>query len=311
MRHGGLDTGTEGARRDPAIRLAGRRCTVASRRRRTVDPAACFRTGTRRRRCARFGQRRVGIPVTLDVVDRATGAVHASPLPLDPEHHSGRIDLELVPGASAVQVVVRDNGKVKAWIEVPAQAGESITVEFRRDPSGALRAFSLNRDFLVMPDEEPPDPLLLTPAASEQLDFFVLIDGTCLHPYVEPTASEERRIYTLEYLLDPKLAVVWQALAGQITDFMAALAAKYSHVWAMAAAFGDHPMPILANPLLKPKYLIHPDIPKERRLERCTPTRLSQQLRRLPFSPGGDFVDALADGMRASRQASWRQQSRK
>jgi hypothetical protein len=249
--------------------------------------------------------------VTVDVVDRGSGSVHAVPVKLDPQSHAGRIELELVPGASAVQVVVRVENSVRSWIEVQAQPGEAVGIEFRRDQSGAIRAFSLNRDFLVLPDEEPGDPLLLKPAKTGELDLLVLVDGTCLHPYAEPAASEEGRIYTLEYLLDPKLAVAWQRLVGQITAFVSAITAKYPQLWAMAAAFGDHPMPILSNPLLKPKYLVYPEIPNERKLEASTPDQLAQQLRRLPFSPGGDFVDALADGLRASRRASWRQNSRK
>ena len=52
-------------------------------------------------------------------------------------------------------------------------------------------------------------------------------------------------------------------------------------------------MPLISNAVISPSYIIHP-APEARRLAPATLAQLSQNLRRLPPSPGGDFVDALA-----------------
>src|SRR5277367_3296521 len=139
--------------------------------------------------------------MTVEVIDAATGAVRPETIVLDPQTHSGELSLEVAPGASSVQVVARNGSAVAAWIEVQAQPGEQVLVEFRQAPSGELRAFSRNRDFLVLPDEEPPKPLLFKPRQSDELDLVVLVDGTCLHPFAAAGSSSP-----LEYLLAPPLS---------------------------------------------------------------------------------------------------------
>jgi hypothetical protein len=261
--------------------------------------------------------------VTVDVIDPVSGAVRAVPVALDGETNSGEIRLELAPGANSVQVVARGEAgvgagveasveaSVKAWIEVPAQPGEHVSVEFRRMPDGELRAFSRHRDFLVLPDEEPPKPLLLIPPRTDELDLVILVDGTCLHPRTVQDAATNTKIVTLEYLLAPEMADIWQGIVSRLMEFVSNISAKYPKLWAMAAAFGDEPMPMLSNELLKPRYLTYPPIPSGRKLEPSTADQLIQQLHRLPPTPGGDFVDGLADGLRAAGQARWRQSSRK
>ncbi len=245
--------------------------------------------------------------MTVDVIDAATGSIHAVPVALDGDTNAGEIRLELAPGASSVQVVARNEARVEAWIEVPAQPGEQVSIEFRRMPDGELRAFSRNREFLVLPGEEPPQPLLFSPPRTDELDLLILVDGTCMHPRKVRGAE----VVTLEYLLGPDMTDIWEGIAVRLMDFVSHTASKYTKLWAMAAAFGDEAMPMLSNELLKPRYLVHPAIPSARKLEPCTPDQLMQQLRRLPPTSGGDFVDGLADGLRAAGQARWRQSSRK
>jgi hypothetical protein len=240
--------------------------------------------------------------VTVDVVDRGAGTIQRAPVEFDQTTNAAQIRLELTPGASSVQVVARDNGTVLSWIEVPAQPGEQMTIEFRRSPNGRVRAFSLTRDYLILPDEEPPAPLLIKPRQTDQLDLIVLVDGTCLHPDSENA---------LTYLLAPETSEAWHAVVGGIEQFVGRIAEKYPKLWATAMAFGDEPMSMLANNLLKPTYLVYPPSPGNRRLESITPGQLGQRLQSLPPTPSGDFVDGLADGLQACQQTTWRENSRK
>jgi hypothetical protein len=240
--------------------------------------------------------------VTVDAVDPDTGEIRRVPLELGEPGNAAQVRLELTPGASSVQVVTRSETDVLSWIEIPAQSGEQMTVEFRRSPTGEVRAFSMTRDFLILPDDEPPSPLLIRPRKTDELDLIVLVDGTCLHP---------NGANDLAFLLGHESAEVWKSVVSGIEQFVLRITAKYPRLWATVMAFGDEQMPMLANNLLKPTYLIHPPSPAARRLENMTPAQLSQRLRSLPPTPGGDFVDALADGLQACSQAPWRENSRK
>jgi hypothetical protein len=243
----------------------------------------------------------------IDVINRESGSIEQVPLALE-DHGACRIQLEPAPGASAVQVVVQDGGKVASAIEVAAQAGEYVTIEVRRDAEGTVHSMARNRPFLILPDEKPPDPLLLTPHAGNELDLAILIDGTCLHPTGGQTSA-------LDYLLSPAMAGEWGAVAEQLAKFASIAAEKYSNVWMTALAFGDEPMPLLANVQLTPRYLVFPANGDERQLKQTSPgqiaAQVSAQLLKLPYTPGGDFVDGLADGLRACRELMWRQNARK
>jgi hypothetical protein len=244
----------------------------------------------------------------VDVVDPAKGGVERVPLEFD-SSHSCQVCLALTPGADNVQVVAREGEEVVAWIEVLAQPGEDVTVEFRRDPQGVIRVFAHNKPFLILPDEEPPKPELVRSRETEELDIVVLVDGTCLHP-ADSTDNSQPLESRLAYLLAPESAAVWKDLAGGIAQFVARISASYPKVWAMAMAFGDEPMTMLANPLLRPGYLVHPR-ENQRKWQKEMTEPLADALGKLPHTTGGDFVDGLADGLHACAQVPWRQNSRK
>ena len=244
---------------------------------------------------------------TVDVISRETGEIQKLQLNLE-ELPVCKIQLEVAPGASAVQVVVRDGEKVVAAIEIPALPGEIVTVELRLAADGSVVARANFKNFLTLPDQEPPAPLLLAPATGQELDLAVLVDGTCLHPKGKDTTD-------LEYLLSPAMVSEWGEVSGKLAEFAGIAAKKYSNVLVTAMAFGDEPMPLLKNRQLVPSYLVHPQSAGDRKWRQTTAaqisTVLSVQLRSLPYTPGGDFVDGLADGMRACRDLPWRQGARK
>lgn len=241
--------------------------------------------------------------MTVEVIDPATGELRQAPVPLD-SSGSGELKLELAPGADSIQVIARNETGVEAWIEMQAQPGEDVAVAFDRAPGGELRVFPRDRrDFLVLSDKEPPKPLLFQPRKTDELNVVILVDGTCLHPYPEDKPA------TLEYLLG--LSEVWQRISSSLATFLTTVSTAYPKLWSMAAAFGDEPVSLISNSLLKPKYLVYPQIPEARKLEPLSIEKLMQQLRTLPHTPGGDFVDGLADGLRACMNAKWRGNSRR
>jgi len=241
--------------------------------------------------------------MTVDVADGVKGAIERAPIEFD-DSGSASIALALAPGAASLRVIAREGEDVVAWIEVPAQPGEQIMVEFRRDAAGEVRAGCQGKPFFILPDENPPDPILINPPATQDLDLVVLVDGTCLHPAGEKTAG-------LAYLLAPEMAGVWREVANGIGEFVTLVSARYSRIWTTAIAFGDEPMENVANLLLKPAYHLYPPADGRQILKQVTPQQLVEQLCRIPFSPGGDFVDALADGLNACVDVSWRGNSRR
>ncbi len=64
-----------------------------------------------------------------------------------------------------------------------------------------------------------------------------------------------------------------------------------------------------------PSYLVYPQSPAERAFVPAVAQQVAEtvktQLRRLKHTSGGDFIDALADGLRACRELPWRQKSRR
>jgi hypothetical protein len=62
-------------------------------------------------------------------------------------------------------------------------------------------------------------------------------------------------------------------------------------------------------------YLVYPESEGDRKWRQTTAAQaagvLSAQLGALPHTPGGDFVDGLADGLQACRTLTWRQGARK
>ncbi len=242
----------------------------------------------------------------IEVISREDGSVQQLPLSFD-ERGSCSVHLELAPGASAVQVAAREGDEVAAAIEIAAQPGEQVTIEFRRDSQGTIRPMVRNLRVLVLPSEKPAQPLILVPPSGAELDLAILVDGTCLQPAGNPAT-------TLEYLLSPPMALEWESQIAQLAEFVSIVSAQYPQIRITALAFGDEPMEDLANELLMPAYLVYPP-PHERAFVPALPHQAadaaSTQLRKLQFTSGGDFIDALADGLRACGELPWRQKSRR
>ncbi len=75
-------------------------------------------------------------------------------------------------------------------------------------------------------------------------------------------------------------------------------------------AFGDEELKGIEAPDLRPLYLVQPPEAK-RKFIPWSPARCREVLSAVEPTPGGDFVDALADALHACRRLPWRERTRK
>lgn len=217
-----------------------------------------------------------------------------------------RVVLEALPGADALHLPLSQGENLCLRVEIPAYPGETVVVELEVEAEGRLHAWSPGRTALTLPPEEryePPPPI--QPATGDRLDLAFLVDGTLrrwrqekeTEPVVPPTLldDEERWSAHVETML---------ALAGDLAE-------QHPDCRMAVLAFGDQPSPGATASDLLPRYLLHPQRADERRLYPFDAKGLRKALLALPSTSGGDFVDALADGLHACRQLRWRPGARK
>jgi hypothetical protein len=243
----------------------------------------------------------------IEIINRESGHLEQFPLTFDSKDRA-EVRLELAPGASALQVVLREGNTVYTAIEAAAQPGERVSFEFLRDSQGAVRPICRSLKYLTLPLEKPSEPLLLRPHQGQELDLAILVDGTCLHP-----AGDQAK--GLDYLLSPSMTEAWETQITALGQFVQTAAGRYSSVRVTALAFGDEPMEGVVSRDLMPDYLIFPRDPKHRIFAQAKPEEIAaltgEQLRKLESTSGGDFVDALADGLNACLNLPWRQLARR
>lgn len=221
---------------------------------------------------------------TIDVVDPETGAITPWPLP------ETRLSWIAVPEADALQLVLREEGRpvLHAEIEAPEPAGMEIS--FGQRPSGAWFAEAADRRVLVMPPGDLEQPSILALRPWRRADLFFLIDGTVLHP--GPDSQEPTPLVGSND---------WEPWASRLREFGSALETAGWDVQVGLGAFGDLPASSSANGYLR--------FPEVWRL--TTPGRAVGDWALLRPTDGGDFIDALADGLYSCRFLKWRSDVRR
>jgi hypothetical protein len=228
--------------------------------------------------------------MTLDTVDPETGKVQAVEIEV-----GYPVCLQAMEGASALQVRIRQADSLVFVGELALSAGERVTLSFKSDPPGVdcggRPVFHLN--FAQLEDA----PVLLPPDTGGA-DIVFLIDGTSLHPSSAETLGQPAR-----FVGTPE----WEQLSGSWVPALFELSRRFPDgIRTAVFAFGDFPMPAVAPA----GYVLHP-AESERKLRRLGPEGTLKELRRLPSCSGGDFVDALAEGLEACQHVGWRQNARK
>jgi hypothetical protein len=248
----------------------------------------------------------------VSALDPRTGAVREQAVKAQPP----RCDLwfEPLPGASAIQVLLRaGKSTVRAEFEIQSDGPQRLRVDWNENR--ILGLMNDSRSVFVLPADPryaPPPPL--EPARNgNKLDLLFLIDGTAkVLNAAGPEESEKplKGIDAFSRLLGSK-SKTWAELVQKLVSFASGLAKQYRDIHTCVLAFGDHDMRFIASaPDLLCRYILYPEDPEERKLSAYTKERLEQQLMDMPSTSGGDFVDALGEGLEASARCGWRRGAR-
>lgn len=240
--------------------------------------------------------------LSLRVVSTPRAEIATVPLPLD-ENGSCSVYLRCLPGASGIHLAFTDGpGSVKQRAEVKAMGGEIVAVQVAaRQEEGTLRVWSQGHRILSLPPNpryEPPSPI--PPAAPEgSFDLVFVIDGTA-RSFTTRNVTVSEPLVGREAWLDP---------VERLSHFAKALRAGSAGSRFTVLAFGDETSFDTAEDL-KTFYVLHPP-EEQRRFEPLDPARLQDVLLALEPTSGVDFVDALAEALRACQSLPWRERTRR
>jgi hypothetical protein len=235
------------------------------------------------------------------------GDIHEVLLPLGGPGNACTIRLRCIPGASCLHLVFLRDGVVNLRAEIAAENGEVLAVEVEVSEDGDLLVRSRGQDVFTLPPDEiyAPLPSLRPVALDEGLDLALVIDGTVRR--FRTGEGEERRIVA-DLLLDRK--EVWREQVDLLARFVEILAEGARDPRTAVIAFGDKAPRGAVAPDLNPRYHLYPP-EEERSFLEFSAVRLRANLEAIPPTPGGDFVDALADALHACRKLRWRNSARK
>ncbi len=226
-------------------------------------------------------------------------------LPLNGPGSACSIQIGCLPGASGLHLVLLRDGAVVLRAEVPAESGETVTVELEAREEGDLRLRSPGRTVFTLPADPRYEPLPPLRIASSDggLDLVFVLDGTARR-----FAKGDVGGAVSALLLDRREE--WREQADRLTRFASELAQRAREPRFAVLAFGDSMPPGAVASDLAPRYHLYPR-EEERGFVPLDPARLQTALESVPSTPGGDFVDALADALHACRRFRWRRDARK
>lgn len=226
-------------------------------------------------------------------------------LPLDGPGSGCSVQLRCLAGGSGLHLVVLRESQVILRAELPAEGGETVTVELEARAEGDLRLWSPGRTVFTLPADKRYEPLPLLRRASSDglLDLVFVVDGT-----TRRFASGDGGMVA-DLLLDQKEE--WRVKADGLIRFAEGMSQGVREPRFAVLAFGDSmPLGAVASDLA-PRYHLYPQREEDRGFLPLDVARLRTALELIPSTPGGDFVDALADAFQACRRLRWRRDARK
>ncbi len=244
-------------------------------------------------------------------LDLSSRSVVQTPLPLDHPESSCVVTLRALPGASAVHLlVVGGVGELLMQAEVECDPAEPATVRISRGSGNEVLATSSRRLLYIPPEDRyrPAVPLFTGPGA--KLDVLFLFDGTAraLAPSPSPVPGHDAdaKAETADH------GIGWPEHIEHVLQFAEELRREYRDTRLGCVAFGDHPLGDLAwAPDLTCTYALHPKDVGGWRMDAYSRDQLRDQIRRIEYTSGADFVDALAEALERCAEVVWRADARK
>lgn len=245
------------------------------------------------------------MPYTIEcVADAASGRVVDHPLTLDKEG-ACELWMDPAPGAQAIEAAIHEDGALQALAEIETRPEEPAPLRLQRLEGGRWRIGS-ERAVRTLPLEGRASPRLLRRAADGPLQLFFLIDATARR-----VVAEGDRFSTVP-LLTASRSAAWDDCVEALCGFAGALAAPHPTWRASVLAYGDTSDDLDdVTRELRPDWAVYPEREEDRLPKPGDLADLDRRLTAIPPTPGGDFVDALAEGMQACADAAMRDPSRK
>jgi len=211
-----------------------------------------------------------------------------------------------IPGSHAVHVAIsyQATGPIFCRCEIPASPGTCVSLTLRQGEGGWLVESDLPGLLLMPAGAGEPLPVLPAgaPATEQEVDWDValVIDATAR--WSKPAESGTLDASGL-LLADRQRRV---ALGGMLTELLSALNPRQGQLRLAVLAFGDHPIPGVDAKGLRSEALLQHCGQQDRIPMRPFQGRDAQDiLQGLKATPGGDFVDALADALAGCRTLPW------
>jgi hypothetical protein len=243
--------------------------------------------------------------LTLDIYDTDRGDTGRLELRQDTTDHV--VDLRPAEGASAIEILLRQDDATVYWGEVPCEPDIPVRVRLFRAGDEWLAASPSNTVYRLDTAKHRRRPLL-SRADTDAVDLVFLVDGTARDYERVPEQNKDGQRVSLPRLLPDSKA--WKTIAGECSAMADVFAQRGAQVRWAVLAFGDHILPwVTTLGDLRPAYAVHPD-ESARRLSNDLTRLVPEGLMGLRGTSGCDFVDALADGLQAAGRFNWRTPAR-
>lgn len=251
------------------------------------------------------------------------------PLVLQTDLHGDyRFSLECLPGANAIHLLIATGNRPRLRAEVRAQGGELVRCGLHLDATGEPCLEAGNHQVLLLPlePEYGPLPPIPPPRGVSAWDICLVIDATTRTAAAPDDQAQRGQagaggdrpvpgpVIRLDaFLLDQPQQ--WGAIIEPVLELVQRLGGPDQDCRLAIITFGDEPPPPgVYAPDLVPAFHLRslPEDRPEHLLIPIPPEALAELLRsRLRSTPGGDFVDALADALAAAGRLQWGDERRR
>lgn len=208
--------------------------------------------------------------------------------------------LRAAAGAEAVLVRFFDGERAAGLLEVEVTGGEPVALALGENGRPVTDAAPLLR---LPPETTARRPRKTSAIDGGGLDLAVVVDATRLHLEAPGEDSASVALPMLE-------SEPWAAERAGLARLAGRLADHCGEARFSVLAFADRESPFPVAEDLRPAYRLAPAL-ADRRFEAFSPAGLERRLAALRPSPGGDAVDAVAEGLLAAVDLPWRAGARR